>query len=59
MRGYKTLLGKQFDFFPCDKSPIKINADEDRILQVLANILDNIIKHTSKEERKIVMKIQT
>lgn len=59
MRGYKTLLGKQISVYPCDKSPIKINADEDRILQVMVNILENAIKHTSKEERKIVMKIQT
>ncbi len=54
MQPYIELLGSQFQYhkipeeFPCD-----VNIDESRLIQVLGNIIENAIKHTDTNQRKI------
>ena len=56
---YNQLLGTQFKFKRCKRDQsIIINADPDRLQQVLENVISNAIKHTSKEKREITVKVE-
>ncbi|MFW9903828.1 MAG: PAS domain S-box protein [Candidatus Thorarchaeota archaeon] len=56
---YNQLLGNQFRFRRCNaEQSIIINADPDRLQQVLENVISNAIKHTSKEKREITVKLE-
>ncbi|MFX1505966.1 MAG: PAS domain S-box protein [Promethearchaeota archaeon] len=55
---YTQLLGNQFKFQKCNTKSIIINADPDRIQQVLENVISNAIKHTSKDKREIIVKVE-
>ena len=51
---YQQLLGSQFECQICQEDPmIILEVDTERLKQVFDNILDNAIKHTSKNQRKI------
>ncbi len=53
---YNHLLGNQFSFQGCfEEGPIIIQADPDRLQQVMENIISNAIKHTPKDKREIVV----
>lgn len=59
MDQYNYLLGEQFEDRGCVKVlSIIINADPDRLHQVLENVISNALKHTSKDTRKIVVKTE-
>jgi PAS domain S-box-containing protein len=55
---YQHLLGKQFEFFTPDGPSITIEIDKDRIQQVIDNILNNAIKNTHPEQRRIKFNIK-
>ena len=56
---YNQLLGTQFSFQRCNiDQSIIINADPDRLQQVLENVISNAIKHTSKDKREITVKVE-
>ncbi len=57
--GYKSLLGDQFEFIPCMGSPILVLIDTERIHQVLDNVINNVMKNTSNDVRKIILNIKT
>ncbi|MHA2247010.1 MAG: PAS domain-containing sensor histidine kinase, partial [Candidatus Hodarchaeales archaeon] len=53
---YNYLLGNQFSFQGCpEEESITIQADSDRLQQVMENIISNAIKHTPKDKREIVV----
>ncbi|MHA2333633.1 MAG: sensor histidine kinase, partial [Candidatus Hodarchaeales archaeon] len=55
---YKILLGEQLEFHDCedDGQPALIKADPERLYQVIDNLIDNAIKHTSKDNKKIIVR---
>ncbi|MFX0206225.1 MAG: PAS domain S-box protein [Candidatus Hodarchaeota archaeon] len=54
LESYKLLLEDQFVFQGClEGSSLFINGDSIRLAQVFDNIIDNAIKHTDKDSRKI------
>ncbi|MFX1285949.1 MAG: PAS domain S-box protein [Promethearchaeota archaeon] len=55
---YKHLLEDQFTFQGCEREELTISADPGRLQQVLENLIDNAIKHTSKEHRKIIVTVE-
>ncbi|MHA1967179.1 MAG: ATP-binding protein [Candidatus Hodarchaeales archaeon] len=57
--GYKSLLEDQFEFIPCMELSVFVIIDTERIHQVLDNVINNAIKHTSNEVRKIILNIKT
>lgn len=57
---YKTILGDQLDLEKCSvDKPIIINADKDRILEVLDNLLDNAVKHSDPNNYLIELSLET
>ncbi|MFX0174222.1 MAG: PAS domain S-box protein [Candidatus Hodarchaeota archaeon] len=51
---YNLLLEDQFEFQGClEGSSLSINGDSIRLQQVFDNIIDNAIKHTNKDSRRI------
>ncbi|MFX0172669.1 MAG: sensor histidine kinase, partial [Candidatus Hodarchaeota archaeon] len=59
MMTYKSLLGHQFEYFPCFEDELLVEIDEERIHQVLNNLVSNAIKYTSNYDRKIIMSVGT
>ncbi|MFX0052319.1 MAG: sensor histidine kinase, partial [Candidatus Hermodarchaeota archaeon] len=57
MMTYKSLLGHQFEYFPCFEDELLVEIDEERIHQVLNNLVSNAIKYTSNYDRKIIMSV--
>ncbi|MHA2304263.1 MAG: PAS domain S-box protein [Candidatus Hodarchaeales archaeon] len=55
---YQHLLGKQFEYIIPDGPPITIELDKDRIQQVVDNILNNAIKNTHPEQRRIEINVK-
>lgn len=55
---YKTLLGKQFkvDAFQFE-FPLIIESDQNRLRQVLDNVLNNAVKHTHPQHRLITLSL--
>ncbi len=53
---YTFTLRDQFSFSGCSKdTPILVHIDPDRFQQVLVNVMNNAIKHTPKDNRKIIV----
>ena len=53
---YDHLLGSQFSFQACsEEQPVIIQADSDRLQQVMENVISNAIKHTPKDRREIIV----
>ncbi len=57
MLPYKDILGTDFEFnYDTDsKDPLFLELDQDRMTQVLSNLLQNAINHTSSKNRKIMI----
>lgn len=56
LQPYQTRLGRQLEFHSClDGSPVIVDIDPDRLLQVLDNLLENAVKQTPQHQRKIIM----
>jgi signal transduction histidine kinase len=54
---YQSLFGDQIEFSLCSSiQKTLFKGDENRIHQVLDNIMDNAIKNTSRDNRRIVLK---
>ncbi len=57
---YDHLLEDQFSFQGClEEHPITIHADPDRLQQVMENIISNAIKQTPKDEREIIVSMES
>ena len=60
LKPYKTILKNQIDLEGCSsKTPVIIEGDKDRLLQVLDNLLNNAIKHTHSDNRMIKINLET
>jgi signal transduction histidine kinase len=57
MMTYKSLLGHQFEYFPCLEDGLLVEIDGERIHQVFNNLVSNAIKYTSNHDRKIIMSV--
>ena len=59
LRPYQTRLGRQLEVQEVwdgrDEDPVLIEADPDRLLQVLDNLMVNAVKQTPKDRRKIIV----
>jgi len=56
LQPYQTRLGSQLEVRVIhERDHVGIEVDPDRILQVLDNLLENAIKHTHREHRKILV----
>ncbi|MFQ5820432.1 MAG: PAS domain S-box protein [Candidatus Heimdallarchaeota archaeon] len=56
LQPYQTRLGLQLEFHSClDGIQVIVEVDPDRLLQVLDNILENAVKQTSQDRRKIIV----
>lgn len=56
LQPYQTRLGSQLEVRVIhERDHVGIEVDPDRILQVLDNLLENAIKHTHREHRKIIV----
>jgi len=56
---YKTILKDQIDFEGCSiKTPVIIEGDKDRLLQVLDNLLNNAVEHTHPDNRLIKVNLE-
>jgi PAS domain S-box-containing protein len=59
IKPYKTILGNQIDFEGCSiNTPVIIEGDKERLLQVLDNLLDNSVKHTHPKQREIKVNLE-
>ena len=53
---YQTRLGEQLEMQSGpEKGPVLIEGDPDRLLQILDNLMENAVKHTPKDRRKILV----
>jgi len=56
IRPHQDILGTQF-IYTCDETfPIFVKIDQDRITQVLNNLIENAINHTDENKREIKLK---
>jgi len=56
LQPYLTFLGPQLEFHSCPiEHPVIIKGDPDRLLQVFDNLLENAIRHSDPQSRKIVV----
>ncbi|MFX0150289.1 MAG: PAS domain S-box protein [Candidatus Hodarchaeota archaeon] len=56
---YKNMLGEQIKFDECVMdSPLIIEGDKDRLIQVFDNILNNAVKHTHSDHRSIKVTLE-
>ncbi|MFX0207205.1 MAG: PAS domain S-box protein [Candidatus Hodarchaeota archaeon] len=55
---YHHLLGEQFEFIAPESPSITIEIDKNRIQQVIDNVLNNAIKNTHPEQRRIKFSIK-
>ncbi|WP_455142731.1 PAS domain-containing sensor histidine kinase [Candidatus Hodarchaeum mangrovi] len=56
IRPHQDILGPQF-IYTCDETfPIFVKIDQDRITQVLNNLIENAINHTDEKKREIKFK---
>ena len=59
LKPYKTILKDQIDFKGCSiKTPVIVEGDKDRLLQVLDNLLDNAVKHTHPDNKLIKVNLE-
>ncbi|MFX1517111.1 MAG: PAS domain S-box protein [Promethearchaeota archaeon] len=56
--GYKHLLGDQFMVKSNCKTKTLVEIDKNRFSQILDNLINNAMKHTPKETRKIEMNVE-
>ncbi|UCG00291.1 MAG: PAS domain S-box protein [Candidatus Heimdallarchaeota archaeon] len=56
---YQHYLGDTFQFKGCPDYKITVEGDKARLRQVIENIMDNAIKHTPKDNRRIRAEITT
>ena len=56
LQPYQTRLGQQLEYQSCpDKMSVIIKVDPDRLLQILDNLLENAVKQTPQDQRKIIV----
>lgn len=55
MKSYEILFKGQIETHFCFEPSILVEMDKDRIQQVLDNVINNSVKHTHKDTRKIVL----
>ena len=56
---YNQILEDQFTFQKSfTQQSIMVKADPDRLQQALENVISNAIKHTSREKREIILKVE-
>ncbi|MHA1968643.1 MAG: PAS domain-containing sensor histidine kinase [Candidatus Hodarchaeales archaeon] len=59
IKAYKIILGNHFAFYSKSSQPnVYVNIDEDRIRQVIGNVINNAIKHTPNDTRQIYMSVK-
>ncbi|MFX1508644.1 MAG: ATP-binding protein [Promethearchaeota archaeon] len=58
IEAYQQLLGEQFEFLPSIDQSYNIKIDKERIQQVIDNILNNAVKNTHPDQRKIEMTVK-
>jgi PAS domain S-box-containing protein len=57
-KSFENLLGEQLEYCGCQTdAPVLIEGDEDRLQQVLDNLIRNAINHTHPEHRKIKLNL--
>ncbi|MFQ5820141.1 MAG: PAS domain S-box protein [Candidatus Heimdallarchaeota archaeon] len=56
LQPYQTRLGQQLEYQSCpDKMSVIITVDPDRLLQIIDNLLENAVKQTPQDQRKIIV----
>lgn len=56
LQPYQIRLGQQLEYQSCpDKISMIIKVDPDRLLQILDNLLENAVKQTPQDQRKIIV----
>ncbi len=55
IKSYEILFKYQIECHFCDEIFIHVEMDKDRIQQVLDNVINNAVKHTPEDTRKIVL----
>jgi len=56
---YQTSLGPQLEVWSCPEGqPVLVKGDPDRLLQIIGNLLENAIKNTSQDQRKILVTLE-
>ncbi|MFQ6126069.1 MAG: PAS domain S-box protein [Candidatus Heimdallarchaeota archaeon] len=60
IKPFQARLGEELEFHSCpNKSPVIVEIDPDRLLQVLDNLLENAVKQTPQNKRKIIVSTKT